>query len=336
MDARLIPFLQLVAPATSLVLVLLFGRAGIALLRKAGAVQRVRDDGPQRHLQKEGTPTMGGVLLLPAAAIAAAVGSLLARLWSSVEGVLLPAIPALAIGVTLAFAAIGLLDDWLKITRGRSLGLRARHKLALQIAAAIAFYLVMVWLVRDELHVLREIPPWRVSARFALHGALWTLVMVATSNAVNLADGLDGLAAGLCAIAFLGLAAIGLARQMQPVATVALSLTGACLGFLWFNRHPARVFMGDVGSLALGAALAALASWIGIWALIGVCLVPFIEEASVIAQVISFKTTGKRIFKMSPIHHHFELSGWSERKVVWTFWGVGAAAAAVTVWAYLR
>jgi len=279
---------------------------------------------------------MGGVLLLPAAVIAAVVGGLLAELWSSVGGVLLPAVPSLVIGVTLAFAAIGLLDDGLKITRGRSLGLRARQKLALQIAAATAFYLVMTWLVRDELHVLKEMPTWRVFAQFALHGALWTLVIVATSNAVNLADGLDGLAAGLCTIAFLGLAAIGLARQIQPVATLALSLTGACLGFLWFNRHPARVFMGDVGSLALGAALAALGSWIGVWALIGVCLVPFIEEASVIAQVISFKTTGKRIFKMSPIHHHFELSGWSEQRVVWTFWGVGAAAAVVTVWACLR
>jgi len=331
MDARLIPLLQLVAPAISVSLVLVFGRPVIALLRRIGAVQRVRNDGPQRHLQKEGTPTMGGVLLVVAAVIAALVGGLVARLWSSVEGVLLPAVPALVIGVTLAFAGIGLLDDWLKITRGRSLGLRARQKLALQMTVAIAFYLVMIWLVRGELHLLKEVPPWSLFAQFALHGVLWTLVIVATANAVNLADGLDGLAAGLCTIAFIALAAIGLARFHQQVVTLALALAGACLGFLWFNRHPARLFMGDVGSLALGAALAALTLFFGVRALIGVCLVPFVEEASVIAQVIAFKATGKRIFKMSPIHHHFELSGWSERRVVWTFWAVALAAAVATV-----
>ena len=337
MDARLIPLLQLVAPAISLGLVLLLGRPAIALLGKVGAVQRVRDDGPQRHLQKEGTPTMGGVLILPAAVIAMGVGGLLARLWSSAEGVLLPAVPALVLGVALAFAAIGLLDDWLKITRGRSLGLRARQKLALQVAGAIAFYLAILWLGRSEIGELVRVSPRRVVGAFALGGVVSTLVIVATANAVNLADGLDGLAAGLCTIAFVALAVIAMGRPIGLVVTMpALSLAGACLGFLWFNRHPAKVFMGDVGSLALGAALAALTLFLGVWVLIGVCLVPFLEEASVIAQVISFKSTGKRIFKMSPIHHHFELMGWSERKVVWTFWGVGAAAAAVTVWAYLR
>lgn len=335
MEAGWMRVAQLVAPAISLGLVLLLGRPAIALLKKGGAVQRVRDDGPQRHLEKEGTPTMGGVLIVGASVVAAVAGGLATGSRGGAAG-LPAAFPALIVGVVLAFAGIGLLDDRLKVMRGRSLGLRARQKLALQIAAATAFYLAMVWFCRAEAGELAEVFPGRAASRLAVGGLFWTLVMVATANAVNLADGLDGLAAGLCAIAFLGLAVVGLARHAQPVVTLALSLAGACLGFLWFNRHPARVFMGDVGSLALGAALAALTSFLGVWALIGLCLVPFIEEASVIAQVISFKATGKRIFKMSPIHHHFELSGWSERRGVWMFWGVGAAAAAVTVWAYLR
>jgi len=336
MDERLVPLLQLVAPAISFGLVLLFGRPTIALLRKVGAVQRVRDDGPQRHLQKEGTPTMGGVLIIGAAVVAALVGGLAERLWSDVRG-WLDALPGLVFGITLAYGGIGLLDDWLKIRRGRSLGLRARQKLALQVAGAIALYLAIVWLARSEIGELVQVSPRRVIALFAVGGVVSTLAIVATANAVNLADGLDGLAAGLCTIAFVALAVIAMARPIGLVVTTpALSLAGACLGFLWFNRHPARVFMGDVGSLALGAAVAAMASMLGIWILIGVCLVPFIEMLSVIIQVISFKTTGKRVFRMSPIHHHFELSGWSEQRVVWTFWGVGAAAAVVMVWACLR
>jgi phospho-N-acetylmuramoyl-pentapeptide-transferase len=151
---------------------------------------------------------------------------------------------------------------------------------------------------------------------------------VATSNAVNLADGLDGLAAGLCAIAAAGFAVLALKAGEWGVSVVALALTGATLGFLLYNRHPAKVFMGDVGSLALGAALAAMAAALHRpLALIGLCLVPFLEELSVIAQVVSFKTTGRRVLRMSPIHHHFELSGWSERRVVLTFWAVSSIAA---------
>jgi phospho-N-acetylmuramoyl-pentapeptide-transferase len=242
----------------------------------------------------------------------------------------------MAIALTLAFAAIGFADDWLKIRRGRSLGLKAREKLALQTVGALAFYLILLWLVRHEMAALRDIPRWTLFARFAVSGVIWTLLVLATSNAVNLADGLDGLAAGLCAVAFIGVAVIGWAKHTEPAVTLALSMAGACLGFLWFNRHPARVFMGDVGSLALGAALASLSLYVGLWALIGLCFVPFLEAASVMIQVISFKTTGKRVFRMSPIHHHFELSGWPEQRVVYTFWAVGAAAAAVTVWMQLR
>ncbi len=328
------------APAISLLLVLLLGRPMIAWLKRLGAGQRVRDDGPQSHLAKEGTPTMGGVLIVGGAVIAAVSGLIVSGLWYVGVG-WFAVMPAMVIVLTLAFAGIGLLDDWLKIARGRSLGLKARQKLGLQMLGAAAFYLTFLWFLRSDLvNLATQVPHWMLSERFALSGGVWVLAVVAASNAVNLADGLDGLAAGLCAIAFLGLAAICLISRMplESMAIVSLSLAGACLGFLWFNRHPARVFMGDVGSLGLGAGIAALTFLLphGIWVLIGICFVPLIEEASVIIQVISFKTTGKRIFKMSPIHHHFELMGWSEQRVVYTFWAVGAVAAAVTVWVCLR
>lgn len=155
--------------------------------------------------------------------------------------------------------------------------------------------------------------------------------MIGTTNAVNLADGLDGLATGLCGIAAIGFALLGVLTGNELVTLFGLALAGACIGFLYFNRHPARVFMGDVGSLALGAALAGLAALLDSpLALIGLCLVPFVEAASVVIQVVSYKTRKKRVFKMSPIHHHFELSGWSEQRVVLTFCAVALVAAALT------
>jgi phospho-N-acetylmuramoyl-pentapeptide-transferase len=300
----------------------MLGGPMIRALKQAGVGQRVRDDGPQRHLEKEGTPTMGGVLIIGAAVAAALLGS-----WWAVAGVGLELLVLVA--VTGAFAAIGLADDWRKIKRGRSLGLRARDKLALQFLAGAAF----VYALAGQ-RALSAATPGETSggALTAAAGVFWLLAMVATSNAVNLADGLDGLAAGLCTLAALGFAALGVHAGRPEVTIFALALAGGCFGFLLFNRHPAKVFMGDVGALALGAAMAGMAAWLNQpLALIGFCLVPFIEEGSVILQVVSFKTRGKRIFKMSPIHHHFELSGWPEQRVVVTFWAVALLVAAATV-----
>jgi len=222
--------------------------------------------------------------------------------------------------ITVAFGAIGFADDWLKIARGRSLGLKARHKLLWQVVAASA----LVGLFGVFTPSIRPFSPGV--------GVVWVVLLIATSNAVNLADGLDGLAAGLGLIATAGLLWFAAKLGTPTVLTFGLALLGACLGFLWFNRHPARLFMGDVGSLALGGALAGMAMMLQApVVLLGLCLVPFVEAGSVAIQVISFKTTGKRVFKMSPLHHHFELCGWSERRVVWTFWGVGLLAAAATI-----
>ncbi len=307
-----------IIPAASLILVLLFGRPMIGFLRRIGAGQRVRNDGPQRHLEKEGTPTMGGLAIIGAVLVAMLTAALL------VDGSLSPRLIALAAAM-LVFGLIGFADDWLKIRRGRSLGMRAREKLLLQFLAAGVFVYALA--AQTAAHDYPGSPPYPRFPGYAWV-AFWCLAVVATSNAVNLADGLDGLAAGLCVVAGLGFALMGGAAEVW---TSGLALTGACLGFLWFNRHPARLFMGDVGSLALGAAMAGMAAVMNNpIVLVGLCLVPYVEAGSVVIQVASFKTTGKRVFKMSPIHHHFELSGWSERRVVWTFWAVALAAAVAT------
>jgi len=311
--------------AGAVVLAAALGPPTIAALRRGGVGQRVRDDGPQRHLEKQGTPTMGGVFLLAAWLGAAVLGQWLLRGEVSLTMVTLLALVG-------AFAAIGAADDWRKVRRGRSLGLRAREKLALQVVAAGAFVYALVGGRMIEAACAGQ--PLALGAGGMV---FWVLATVATSNAVNLADGLDGLAAGLCVIAAVGFGALALDAGQGEVALFAAALGGACAGFLFFNRHPARVFMGDVGSLGLGAALAGMAAWLDRpVALLALCLVPFLEELSVIAQVISFKTTGRRILRMSPLHHHFELSGWSERRVVWTFWVLGAAAAAALVAAAWR
>ncbi len=310
--------LVLLPVALSLVL----GNRTIRTLRRLKAGQRVRDDGPQRHLQKEGTPTMGGVLIVAAMAAGVLAGSEL------VLG-LIPVRVWLVLGLTVAMGAVGFADDYLKIKRGRSLGLRAREKLLWQFVAAIVFAALLL----RERSVHGFAPDSLLSHLPALAwGALWVFAAVGTTNAVNLADGLDGLATGLCTLAAVGFASLALLTGNPHVAVLGLALAGACLGFLWFNRHPARMFMGDVGSLALGGALVGMAALLDTpIALLGLCLVPFLEAASVVIQVISYRTTGKRVFKMSPIHHHFELSGWSEQRVVWTFWGVGLLVGALTV-----
>jgi phospho-N-acetylmuramoyl-pentapeptide-transferase len=308
-----------IIPAVSLLLVLLLGGPMIGLLKRMGAGQRIREDGPQRHLGKEGTPTMGGLAIVGATLVAVLAGALVAGERPS------PRLIALG-GAFVAFGGIGFADDWLKIRRGRSLGMRAREKLVLQfIAAGALVYVLATQMVVQDFRGASPLP------RFPGYGwvAFWGLAAVGTSNAMNLADGLDGLAAGLCVVGGVGFALIGGSTEVRAFG---LAVAGACLGFLWFNRNPARVFMGDVGSLALGAAMAAMAAVMDSpLVLAGLCLVPFLEAGSVVIQVVSFKTAGKRVFKMSPIHHHFELSGWHERRVVLTFWGVALAAAVATV-----
>lgn len=310
--------------------VLAAGGPAITWLVRSGAVQSVREDAPSRHAAKGGTPTMGGVLI-----VLVILGTVLLALPSARgsggadRG---PGLDLLAgLGVVAVYAVVGGLDDALKIRRGRNLGLRAREKLALQIPAAL---LLGAFVLRDP----------RLGGALALPGgASWDLgwgypifcmlLVVGMANAVNLTDGLDGLAAGTVAICAAALGVLAARAGAGPAAILAAATGGAALGFVWHNAHPARVFMGDVGSQALGAALAVagiLAKRELVLLLLGGVFVA--EAGSVVLQVVYFKLTGgRRLFRMSPIHHHYELAGWTETQTVVRFWICGALLAAAGV-----
>ena len=301
----------------------------IRLLKKDGIGQQIRADGPQSHLVKQGTPTMGGVIILAGVVLTVA---LLAK-WT-------PDL-ILAVIATLATGSLGLLDDIESVAHKRSLGLTPSQKMAGLITISVVFCLAAVnWVGIDavirfpggvaiDLGVLTTTLPIAGGIQIPwLYLAFVFLLMAGLSNSVNLTDGLDGLAGGCTMVVMLMMAMVAFRYDEINLAIFAASIAGACVGFLWHNCNPASIFMGDTGSLALGAALAALAvlTKTEVTSLIMgglfVC-----ETLSVIIQVVSFKTTGKRVFLMSPIHHHFEKKGWAETKVVTRFWIVSAAFA---------
>ncbi|WP_425060772.1 Phospho-N-acetylmuramoyl-pentapeptide-transferase [Sporomusa carbonis] len=309
----------LYAAAVSFAIAVLAGPLLIPVLRRLKFGQSIREEGPERHYAKAGTPTMGGVLILTALTITS-------LLFAGKNPEVL-----LAIFVALGHGLIGFLDDFIKVVLKRSLGLKARQKLLGQIIMALALaYIASIYFGRGT---DLWIPVLGINVDFgALYYLLIFLVLVGTTNAVNLTDGLDGLAAGTTTVAALAYAVIALYFGKPHLAIFCVALAGACLGFLKYNAYPAKVFMGDTGSLALGGALAAVAVMTKTEFLLVIVGGVFVVEAlSVIIQVISFKSTGKRVFKMSPIHHHFELSGWSETKVVTVFWLAGAVFAAVAL-----
>lgn len=309
----------LVAAVVSIII----GPKTIELLARLKLRQTISEDVPKRHQEKQGTPMMGGLIILIGAAVGVGI------VWQSD-----PKLYAVAL-LTLGFAGLGLLDDYLIASRGKSLGLKARHKLVVQFVMAIGF---IVWIHANRTVFPTVIPLWgdRIIDLGWAYYPLAVLLIVGMSNAVNLTDGLDGLAAGLTTIAALtlGMLVLGARGAGMGLAVIAFSIAGGCLGFLRYNWNPAKVFMGDTGALALGAAIAGIAvagrrEVLGL--IVGAVFV--FETLSVIIQVVSFKTTGKRVFKMSPIHHHFEMSGWSERKIVLTFWAVQALVSlAVLAW----
>ncbi len=331
------------ASVTALLIGLLIGPFVIERLREFQIGQYVREDGPQSHLKKGGTPTMGGVLICISIVVPA-------LLWSDLSDPLV----WLVVLSTLAFAAIGFADDYIKVVKKRSLGLTSVQKLMLQFAASAAVAIALIWLDRRGEYSTRLVVPFLKGYRpnLIIDGLLRThfwplafipfvlfvmLVITGSSNAVNLTDGLDGLAIGCTIIAAGALTALTyvsghavfsdyLELQRMPLVSELTiycgAMVGASIGFLWYNAHPAEIFMGDVGSLMLGGAIATVAV-----AIKQELLLPFIggvfimEALSVILQVGSYKLRGgKRIFKMAPIHHHFELLGWSESKVIARFW----------------
>ncbi len=302
---------MLIILAISFIISVILGPIIIPLLRRFKFGQSIREEGPKSHMKKAGNPTMGGVIFLLSIIATTVIMSLVKGAFTSQTIIL--------VLVLIGFGVVGFLDDGLKIIFKRNLGLTSLQKLIAQIVISIAAYFL---LKMGTFHNTVQIP----FTDFAIHlGLTYVLFLVfwlvGFSNAVNLTDGLDGLVSGTASIAFAAYGVLALLNDQLDAAIFAFSVVGALLGFLIFNANPAKVFMGDTGSLALGGAIAAIPILTHqelLLVLIGGIFV--IETLSVILQVISFKTTGKRIFKMSPLHHHYEMLGWSEWKIVVTFW----------------
>jgi phospho-N-acetylmuramoyl-pentapeptide-transferase len=323
----------LIAASTALLLSLVGTPLVIRLFRRRGYGQLIRDDGPQAHLSKRGTPTMGGTAII----LSALVGYLVATL---LRGPQLSAGGLLAMGVFAGMGAVGFVDDYLKIRRNRSLGLTKTAKFVGQALVSVAFAIGAQY-VADTSTRLSFIGA--TSFDFGTFFVVWIFVMLAAaSNAVNLTDGLDGLAAGTSALIFGAYVVIAFWifthranysleawLHADALAIAAAAALGGVLGFLWWNAPPAKIFMGDTGSLAIGGMLAALAVLTEtelLLIIIGGLYV--IETLSVILQVASFRLTRRRVFKMAPLHHHFELAGWQETTVIVRFWivaGLGVA-----------
>ena len=291
--------------------VLILAPLMIPLLHKLKFGQSIREEGPKSHQKKSGTPTMGGIFLIAAIIVATVIKAPM-----STEIVL-------ALFIMVGHWILGFLDDYIKVVKKRNLGLKAKQKLLGQIIIAVVTMIIATEMLGINTSIWipilgREIDIGVLFYPFVL------FVIVGASNAVNLTDGLDGLASGNMAIAASCYAVVCMLTGHSDLAIFCAAIVGACIGFLRFNFHPAKIFMGDTGSLALGGAFAAVGILTHTEILLAVIGLIFVCEAlSVIIQVISFQTTGKRIFKMSPIHHHFELSGWKETKVVFVFWTVG-------------
>ena len=315
--------LKLIAiPVTAFIVCALIGPVLIPYLHKLKFGQSIRECGPASHMKKSGTPTMGGLMMLAAL--------VLALLWGSFTPHII-----IALVLTLGHAIIGFLDDYIKVVMKRTLGLTAKQKFLLQFLLAGAYvYFAETHLQNTTLWV----PLLNVTFDFGwAYYALAFILLVGTTNAVNLTDGLDGLVSFVSIPVTLAFAFIAYMQGMLDVSGFALGLTGACLGFLLFNRHPAQVFMGDTGSLALGGGIAALALLTNTELLLVIIGGVYVAEAmSVIIQVTYFRLTGgKRIFRMSPLHHHYELGGWNEVKVVRVFTLVSLLLSALGLWLWL-
>ncbi|MBM7550596.1 phospho-N-acetylmuramoyl-pentapeptide-transferase [Peptoniphilus gorbachii] len=290
-----------------LILSLILGKILIPVLKKLHAGQSIREEGPKSHMVKSGTPTIGGLIFLFSAIITTL---LTGNFKVSVFMILFS---------TLAFGAVGFVDDYIKVVMKRNLGLRAYQKLFLQILTAV----ILIIYQYNSKHMGTDLyipflKDYRSIGVFYIPFIIF--VIVGTVNSVNLTDGLDGLSTSVTIICLLFFNVVAVKFQRYEIAAFSLVLAGALIGFLFFNKYPAKVFMGDTGSLALGGAISAIALLLNVPLILPIAGgIYFIETLSVIIQVVSFKTRGKRVFLMSPLHHHFEQKGWHEKKVVAVF-----------------
>jgi phospho-N-acetylmuramoyl-pentapeptide-transferase len=306
----------------------------IPMLRRLKFGQSIRKEGPEAHLKKSGTPTMGGMIILFAIVLTVIPFSSYFLLNKS-GSVINPDLFFL-IFATMGYAIIGFLDDYIKVVMKRSLGLTASQKLLGQLFIGIVLFAVLVK-VRDTSEgfvYYLHIPATEYMLELNwFYFPFLIFILIGFSNATNLTDGLDGLLGGTAAIAYGAYAIIGMVQNNYTVAIFSIAVVGALLGFLVFNAHPAKVFMGDTGSLALGGGLAALSVITHTELLLPIIGGVFVAETlSVMIQVTSFKTRGKRVFRMTPLHHHYELKGWSEWRVVVSFWGAGLILAIIGVY----
>ena len=310
----------LIAGMASLLICIFLGPKFIDFLRVREFGQHIREDGPAGHHEKAGTPTMGGLILF----LAVSVPFLILTDYRAAS---------LAIfGTAIASAGLGFLDDFQKISKRRSLGVDAKTKLAIQAAIAIALWLIVTEYVGLESTLRLRLIDYTVDLGY-FYPVLILLVLLGATNGVNLTDGLDGLAAGCCAIVLLTFTAMTFITEgpiQTDIALLCACLVGACVGFLWFNSFPAGIFMGDTGSLGLGGAIAALAVMTKTEELLLIIGGIFVIEAlSVLIQVFAFQRFRRRVFLMAPIHHHFEMLGWSETKIILRFWIVAAICSAI-------
>ncbi|MFC0233381.1 phospho-N-acetylmuramoyl-pentapeptide-transferase [Vagococcus entomophilus] len=292
---------------------------GYFVAKKQG--QAIREDGPKWHNSKSGTPTMGGTVFL----IATVVAAVLMAAW---KGFLTPSLLIL-IFIMVLYGLLGFLDDFIKIFKKRNMGLNSKQKLLGQIVGGIVFYLVYLSENFPNMINLPFVGDIHIGYFYGLFLIFW---LVGFSNAVNLTDGIDGLVSGLGVISFGAYAIVAWHQKQFDILILCLTTIGGLIAFFCFNKKPAKIFMGDVGSLALGGLLGAISILLHQeWSLLLIGFVYVCETASVLLQVTSFKLTGKRIFKMSPIHHHFEMCGWSEWKVDLVFWIVGFVMAVIAL-----
>ncbi|MEI3395448.1 MAG: phospho-N-acetylmuramoyl-pentapeptide-transferase [Clostridia bacterium] len=299
----------------------------IPILKKLKVGQIERDDGPASHLKKQGTPTMGGIIMI-VAIIIATTGSYIFFSLTGNEEMSKKFLPLLLI--TICFGMIGFIDDFKKLVLKNTDGLKPKYKMLGLLIIAVIYVLFLVYGLKMGTETYIPIIKTYINIPIYLYIPLAILVILATTNAVNLTDGVDGLSSSVSCLIITCLTVIGISKQIYEVSIFGSIVIGATLGFLMFNLHPAKVFMGDTGSLMLGGVISAIALYLKMpLLLILIAIIPVLETLSDIIQVMYYKKTGKRIFKMAPLHHHFELSGWKENKIVVVFSLVTLVACAI-------